>query len=60
MGCPVQAWPSILRTLKGDHKRFEKTYFGPFPGYFFTGDGARIDKDGYFWITGRVDVCLCT
>jgi len=49
------AWPAMARTLHGDHKRFEETYFGPFPGYFFTGDGARRDEDGYIWITGRVD-----
>ncbi|KAG1677246.1 hypothetical protein FOA52_013445 [Chlamydomonas sp. UWO 241] len=50
-----QPWPSVLRTVYGDHKRFEETYFGPFPGYYFTGDGCRRDEDGYFWITGRVD-----
>ena len=51
-----QPWPSMMRTLRGDHDRFEKTYFSTFNGKYFTGDGARIDKDGYIWITGRVDV----
>mmetsp|Transcript_3414 Transcript_3414/g.7432 ORF Transcript_3414/g.7432 Transcript_3414/m.7432 type:complete len:561 (+) Transcript_3414:101-1783(+) len=50
-----QPWPSTLRTVYGDHKRYEENYFGPFPGYYFTGDGCRRDADGYFWITGRVD-----
>mmetsp|Transcript_19106 Transcript_19106/g.32798 ORF Transcript_19106/g.32798 Transcript_19106/m.32798 type:complete len:706 (+) Transcript_19106:76-2193(+) len=49
------AWPSALRTVYGDHARFEENYFKPFPGYYFTGDGARRDADGYYWITGRVD-----
>jgi len=44
-----------MRTLKGDHERFEKNYFSTFDGSYFTGDGARIDRDGYVWITGRVD-----
>nr|AMT98406.1 acetyl-CoA synthetase [Dunaliella tertiolecta] len=48
-------WPSTLRSVYGDHKRYEENYFGPYPGYYFTGDGARRDKDGYYWITGRVD-----
>jgi len=48
-------WPSTLRTVYGDHERYESNYFGPFPGYYFTGDGARRDADGYYWITGRVD-----
>jgi acetyl-CoA synthetase len=39
----------------GDHERYETNYFKPFPGYYFSGDGARRDKDGYIWITGRVD-----
>jgi len=47
-------WPSALRGIWGDQQRFEETYF-PFPGYYLTGDGARRDKDGYYWITGRVD-----
>ena len=52
------AWPSIMRTVYGDHDRFIQTYFARFPGYYFTGDGARRDEDGYFWITGRVDDVL--
>ncbi|CAJ0598762.1 unnamed protein product [Cylicocyclus nassatus] len=53
--CFDRAWPGMLRTVFGDHDRFIKTYFAPFNGYFFTGDGARRDEDGYLWITGRVD-----
>jgi len=49
------AWPGIMRTVYGDHERFIKTYFSIYPGYFFTGDGCLRDKDGYYWITGRVD-----
>ena len=52
------AWPSIMRTIYGDHERFRQTYFDRFPGYYFTGDGARRDEDGYYWITGRVDDVL--
>lgn len=48
-------WPSMLRTVYKDPERFEKTYFSDFPGYYFSGDGARRDDDGYFWIMGRVD-----
>ncbi len=48
-------WPSMLRTIYGDDKRFRDTYWKDFPGWYFTGDGARRDKDGYFWIMGRVD-----
>ncbi len=48
-------WPGQMRTLYGDHERFEQVYFDMFKGYYFTGDGARRDKDGYYWITGRVD-----
>ena len=48
-------WPGHMRTLYGDHKRFEETYFQLFPGYYFAGDGCRRDEDGYFWITGRID-----
>ncbi len=51
-------WPSMMRTLYGDHKRFYETYFAMFKGYYFTGDGARRDEDGYYWITGRVDDVL--
>jgi acetyl-CoA synthetase len=48
-------WPGIARTIYGDHTRFVNTYFKPYPGYYFTGDGCRRDADGYWWITGRVD-----
>ena len=51
-------WPSMMRTLYGDHQRFYETYFSMFKGYYFTGDGARRDEDGYYWITGRVDDVL--
>lgn len=50
-----QSWPSILRTVYGDHKRYEETYFSTFKGYYFTGDGCKRDKRGYYTITGRVD-----
>ena len=50
-----EPWPSQMRTIYGDHNRFEETYFRLYPGYYFTGDGCRRDKDGYYWITGRVD-----
>ena len=49
------SWPGQMRTVYGDHERFVQTYFSSFPGYYTTGDGARRDEDGYFWITGRVD-----
>jgi len=52
------AWPGMMRTLYGDHERFKKTYFAMYPGYYFTGDGASRDEDGYYWITGRVDDVL--
>ena len=52
------AWPGMMRTLYGDHERFKQTYFGLYPGYYFTGDGAKRDEDGYYWITGRVDDVL--
>jgi len=51
----ADSWPGIARSIYGDHKRFEETYFSHFKGYYFTGDGARRDADGYYWITGRVD-----
>ncbi|MFT5503112.1 MAG: acetyl-CoA synthetase [Gammaproteobacteria bacterium] len=51
-------WPSMMRTVYGDHKRFYDTYFAMFKGYYFTGDGAKRDEDGYYWITGRVDDVL--
>ena len=53
--CIEGTWPSIARTIYGDHQRFVNTYFKPYPGYYFTGDGCRRDADGYWWITGRVD-----
>ncbi|MFQ6606442.1 MAG: acetate--CoA ligase [Fidelibacterota bacterium] len=52
------AWPGIMRTVYGDHERFRQTYFATYPGYYLTGDGARRDEDGYYWITGRVDDVL--
>ena len=48
-------WPSIARTIYQDHKRYRETYMQPYPGYFYTGDGAARDEDGYIWIKGRVD-----
>ncbi|GAB5560959.1 MAG: acetate--CoA ligase [Synoicihabitans sp.] len=54
----AQPWPSMLRTLWGDDQRFKDTYFSDFPGVYFTGDGARRDEDGYFWIVGRIDDVL--
>ena len=48
-------WPGQARTIYGDHQRFVDTYFKAYPGYYFAGDGARRDKDGFYWITGRVD-----
>jgi acetyl-CoA synthetase len=51
----LNSWPSIARSVYGDHERFKMTYFSQFPGKYFTGDGARRDEDGYYWITGRVD-----
>jgi len=53
--CIADSWPGQMRTVYGDHQRFIDTYFSTFPGYYFTGDGARRDEDGYYWITGRVD-----
>jgi acetyl-CoA synthetase len=53
--CIADSWPGQMRTVYGDHKRFIETYFATFPGKYFTGDGARRDDDGYYWITGRVD-----
>ena len=52
------SWPGQMRTIYGDQKRFIQVYFSQFPGYYFTGDGAKRDKDGYYWITGRVDDVL--
>ena len=51
----LEPWPSMMRTVYGQHKRFKETYFTMFPGKYFTGDGCRRDEDGYYWITGRVD-----
>jgi acetyl-coenzyme A synthetase (EC 6.2.1.1) len=53
--CLADSWPGQMRTVYGDHDRFIQTYFSTFPGYYFSGDGARRDVDGYYWITGRVD-----
>ncbi len=53
--CMSQSWPGQMRTVYGNHKRFIETYFSQFDGKYFTGDGCRRDKDGYYWITGRVD-----
>ncbi|WP_444453926.1 acetate--CoA ligase [Rhodobacter capsulatus] len=53
--CISDSWPGQMRTVWGDHDRFQETYFGQYRGYYFTGDGCRRDKDGYYWITGRVD-----
>jgi len=54
----TRPWPGQMRTVYGDHQRFRETYFARFPGFYFTGDGARRDVDGYYWITGRVDDVL--
>ena len=51
----TDSWPGQMRTVYGDHQRFIETYFSAYPGNYFTGDGARRDEDGYYWITGRVD-----
>ena len=53
--CIADSWPGQMRTVYGDHKRFIETYFSQYDGYYFTGDGCKRDKDGYYWITGRVD-----
>ncbi|HJU19173.1 MAG TPA: acetate--CoA ligase [Stellaceae bacterium] len=53
--CMARPWPGLMRTVFGDHRRFVETYFSTFPGFYFTGDGARRDEDGFYWITGRVD-----
>src|SRR5690554_4175214 len=54
----MDSWPGQMRTIFGDHERFVQTYFSTFKGMYFTGDGARRDEDGYYWITGRVDDVL--
>jgi acetyl-CoA synthetase len=56
--CLASPWPGQARTVWGDHQRFRQTYFSNYPGYYFTGDGARRDEDGYYWITGRIDDVL--
>lgn len=56
--CIKASWPGQARTVYGDHNRFRETYFSTFPGYYFSGDGARRDEDGYYWITGRMDDVL--
>ncbi|MGC2083527.1 MAG: acetate--CoA ligase [Bradyrhizobium sp.] len=53
--CITRSWPGQMRTVYGDHVRFEQTYFSTYKGKYFTGDGCRRDADGYYWITGRVD-----
>ncbi len=53
--CIADSWPGQMRTLWGDHARFEEAYFSQYKNYYFTGDGCRRDEDGYYWITGRVD-----
>ena len=53
--CIANAWPGMMRTVFGDHRRFVQTYFSTFPGLYFTGDGVRRDEDGFYWLTGRVD-----
>jgi acetyl-CoA synthetase len=53
--CFAQSWPSMIRSVYGDHQRYLDTYLKPYPGYYLTGDGCVRDKDGYYWITGRVD-----
>jgi len=54
----TRPWPATMRTVYGDHVRFAATYFTQYPGYYFSGDGARRDEDGYYWITGRIDDVL--
>jgi len=56
--CIKASWPSQIRSVYGDHQRMIDTYFSTYKGYYFTGDGARRDEDGYYWITGRVDDVL--
>jgi len=54
----AQPWPSMLRTLWNDEARFKQQYWSELPGYYFAGDGARFDEDGYLWVTGRIDDVL--
>jgi acetyl-CoA synthetase len=56
--CIKTPWCGIARSIYGDHERYKQTYFGAYKGYYFTGDGARRDEDGYYWITGRMDDVL--
>tara|TARA_B100001057_G_scaffold215893_1_gene216140 strand:- start:507 stop:2423 length:1917 start_codon:yes stop_codon:yes gene_type:complete len=56
--CILDSWPGQMRTVFNDHQRFKETYFSQFKGKYFTGDGCKRDKDGYYWITGRVDDCI--
>ena len=56
--CIARSWPGQMRTVYGDHERFQQTYFSAYRGKYFTGDGCRRDEDGYYWITGRVDDVL--
>ena len=56
--CIDSSWPSQIRTVYGDHKRMTDTYFSQYKGKYFTGDGARRDEEGYYWVTGRVDDVL--
>ena len=56
--CIAQPWPGMARTVWGDHARYVATYFTAYPNHYFTGDGCRRDRDGYHWITGRVDDVL--
>jgi acetyl-CoA synthetase len=56
--CITRPWPGQARTIWGDHRRYRETYYARFPGLYFTGDGCQRDKDGYYWITGRVDDVL--
>ncbi|MDB0031762.1 acetate--CoA ligase [Alphaproteobacteria bacterium] len=56
--CMLDSWPGQMRTVYGNHQRFIDTYFSQFKGKYFTGDGCRRDKDGFYWITGRVDDCI--
>jgi acetyl-CoA synthetase len=56
--CISRPWPGMARSIRGDHARYLATYMAPYKGFYFTGDGAHIDRDGYVWITGRVDDVL--
>src|SRR5690606_23533065 len=56
--CMRRPWPSLSRTIYRDHKRLIETYFTQYPGLYFTGDGARRDEDGFYWVTGRIDDVL--